>query len=126
MNDNIYFSRVVRSFFEDYLVCRRHLCQSTIHSYRDGIKLFIGYAAARLRKRVTRLLVADVTEELVVGFLEDLQTTRGNSIQTRNHRLVILRRLFEYIALQEPVLADHCRRISQIPVSYTHLRAHET
>ena len=113
--DHLYLSGFVRAFFEDYLVCRRHLCQNTIRSYRDAIKLFIGHMADQLRKRPTRLLVADITDELVVGFLEDLEKTRGNSIQSRNHRLVVLRRLFEYVALQEPVLSERCRRITSIP-----------
>lgn len=115
MKNDFYLSGFVRAFFEDYLVCRRHLCQNTIRSYRDAIKLFIGHVADRLRKRPTRLLVADITDELVVGFLEDLEKTRGNSIQSRNQRLVVLRRLFEYVALQEPVLSERCRRITSIP-----------
>jgi site-specific recombinase XerD len=115
MKDDLYLSGFVRAFFEDYLVCRRHLGLNTIRSYRDAIKLFIGHVATRLRKRPTRLLVNDITDQLVVDFLEDLEKTRRNSIQSRNQRLVALRRLFEYVALQEPVLSERCRRITSIP-----------
>lgn len=115
MKDDHYLSGFVRVFFEDYLVCRRHLSHNTIRSYRDAIKLFIGYLVTRLRKRPTRLLVTDITEQLVVDFLGDLEKNRHNSIQSRNHRLVVLRRLFEYVALQEPVLSEHCRRLTTIP-----------
>ena len=115
MKDDHHLSGLVRSFFEDYLVCRRHLCRNTIRSYRDGIKLCLQYTAARLRKRPTALLVEDVTEELAMDFLRHLEETRRNSIQTRNQRLVVLRRLFDYIAWREPVLSEHCRRITAIP-----------
>jgi site-specific recombinase XerD len=45
----------------------------------------------------------------------DLEQTRGNAIQTRNHRLVVVRNLFTYIASREPLLLDQCRRIAAIP-----------
>lgn len=115
MKDQHYLSKFIRSFFEDYLVCRRHLCRSTVLSYRDATKLCIQYMAARLRKRPTALLCEDITEELVVEFLQNLEGARGNSIQTRNQRLVVLRRLFDYIASREPMLSEQCRRIVAIP-----------
>jgi len=36
-------------------------------------------------------------------------------IQTRNYRLVAIRGLYNFIALQEPVLMEHCSRITAIP-----------
>jgi len=45
----------------------------------------------------------------------ELESARGNSIQTRNHRLVAIRRLYEFIAMHEPRLLDHCSKILSIP-----------
>jgi site-specific recombinase XerD len=53
--------------------------------------------------------------KLVVAFLIDLEQTRGNSIQTRNHRLVGIRRLFAYIGAREPRLLGHCHKIASVP-----------
>ncbi len=114
MNADAYLAPYVRSFFEDHLVCRRNVASNTIQSYRDAIKLFLGYVAASLKKPTMQVLVTDVTEAVVLGFLADLERRRGNSIQTRNHRLTSLRRLYEYISRQEPWLLDHCRRIATI------------
>jgi site-specific recombinase XerD len=105
----------VRSFFEDHLACRRNVSRNTIHSYRDALKLFLNFVAQHMKKSVARLLVDDLTETVVVAFLADLEQSRGNSIQTRNHRLVALRNLFDYIASREPLLMDQCRRLLQIP-----------
>ncbi|HUT57376.1 MAG TPA: tyrosine-type recombinase/integrase [Phycisphaerae bacterium] len=116
MNAGTYLAPYVRSFFEDHLVCRRNVAGNTIQSYRDAIKLFLAYVAASLKKPAMQLLVTDVTESVVLGFLADLERSRGNSIQTRNHRLTSLRRLYEYISRQEPLLLDHCRRIATIPL----------
>src|SRR5687767_7085939 len=105
----------VRSFFEDYLVCRRNLSRNTIQSYRDALKLLLGFASGDRRKPVTRLLVTDVTDGVVLRFLNDLEQSRGCTIQTRNHRLVAVRNLFEYIASREPLLLGHCQTITALP-----------
>ena len=49
----------------------------------DALKLLLRFAAIRVKKPAVSLLVTDVTEELIVAFLVDLEQVRGNSIQTR-------------------------------------------
>ena len=115
MSDPTPLAPLVRSFFENHLACQRSVSPNTVRSYRDGLKLFLRFAAARLGKPVTRLLVADLQEPLVLAFLADLERERGNAIQTRNHRLGAIRVLCEYIAGREPALVDHCRRVATIP-----------
>jgi len=106
----------IRSFFEDHLACQRNVSRNTIQSYRDGIKLFLQNMAQCLEKAVVDLQVTDVTEPLVLAFLTHLEQQRGNTIQTRNHRLVGLRRLFDYIAWREPLVLEHCRTLLAIPL----------
>lgn len=115
MSISTYLAPYVRSFFEDHLSCQRNVSHNTIQSYRDGLKLFLSFTSEQLRKPATKLLVADVTVDLTIAFLTDLEQTRGNSIQTRNHRLVAIRRLFEYIAAREPLFLGHCHKIATIP-----------
>jgi site-specific recombinase XerD len=105
----------VRSFFEDHLACQRNMSPNTIRSYRDALKLFLRFAAGHLNKSATRLLATDLQEPLILAFLSDLERTRGNSIQTRNHRLGVLQTLCEYIASRDPTLLDHCHRVVTIP-----------
>jgi len=105
----------IRSFFQDHLACQRNVSQNTVHSYRDGIKLFLQYLSLRLGKPAVDLSVTDVTEPLILEFLTDLEQRRGNTIQTRNQRLVGLRRLFDYIAWREPLVMDHCRLLLAVP-----------
>ena len=105
----------VRSYFQDHLTCQRNVSRNTILSYRDGIKLFLQDVALRLKKPVVDLLVTDVCESLVLEYLTNLEQQRGNTIQTRNQRLVGIRRLFDYIAWREPLVLDHCRLLLAIP-----------
>jgi site-specific recombinase XerD len=115
MSQTVYLAPFVRSFFEDHLVCRHNASQHTIQCYRDGLKLLLRFVADQTKKPTVNLLVTDITEPMVIAFLADLERTRGNSIQTRNHRLVGIRQLFEYIAAREPLFLDHCHRIAAIP-----------
>ena len=115
MTEPAYLATYVRSFFEDHLRCRRNVSRNTSMSYRDALKLLLRFAAIRVKKPAVNLLVTDVTEELIVAFLVDLEQVRGNSIQTRNHRLVGIRRLFEYIGEREPPLLGHCHKIVTVP-----------
>jgi site-specific recombinase XerD len=110
-----YLAPYVRSFFEDHLTCRRNVSPHTLQSYRDGLKLLLRFAAQHLKRSATMLRVTDITEAVVIDFLTDLEQSRANTIQTRNHRLVSIRNLFEYIATREPQLLDHCHKIRTIP-----------
>jgi integrase/recombinase XerD len=115
MADSASLAPHVRSFFEDHLACQRNMSPNTIQSYRDALKLFLRFAVEHLNKPATKLLVTDIQEPLVISFLTDLEKSRGNSIQTRNHRLSVLHNLCEYIACRDPALLGHCRRIVAIP-----------
>ena len=116
MKDNRYFAPYIRSFFEDHLVRRRNLSRNSIWSYRDAIKLLLQFTATRRGMVPSTLLVTDVDEQLVLDFLRYLEQERGNSIQTCNQRLITLRAIFEYIAFRDPLLVEHCKRITTIPL----------
>jgi len=110
-----YLSRFIRSFFEDHLVCKRNMSIRTIHAYRDAVKLFIQFLCTQKRTAAVNLRVRKIAEADVLAFLKHLEKDRGNAIQTRNHRLTILRQLFGFIAMEEPHLMENCRRITALP-----------
>ena len=87
MNANPLIAPLIQAFFQHFLVARRGLSSNTIVAYRDCLKLFLNFAAGRLQKPVDKLTVEDFQDKLVVGFLDDLETSRGNSTRTRNARL---------------------------------------
>ena len=116
MNDRDLLAPYIRTFFEDYLACRRNMAPNTIHSYRDAITLFLTHLTTERRIPITRIRVTDVGEAVVLSYLQHLESARANSIQTRNHRLIALHRLFAYIAAREPTLADACRPVVSIPL----------
>ena len=88
----------------------------TVRTYRDAVLLFLRFLGRHRKTHPSLLSVRDVEETGVLAFLGYLEQERGNSIQTRNQRLVAIRGLFNYIALQDPVLMEECRQISSIPL----------
>ena len=115
MRNAHYLSKYVQTFFEDYLICKRNMSRCTILSYRDAIKLFLQFASKCAKKPVIKLKVTDIKEQTVLDFLAHIENIRGNSIQTRNHRLTMLRQFFTFVSLQDPFLSEYCRRIVDIP-----------
>ena len=88
---------LVHSFFVDHLVTVKGLRPSSVRSYRDTVRLFLQFVAVDGRSKITRLTLADLTLERVVGFLRYLEGVRGNHIRTRNQRLAAVHCLF-YVA----------------------------
>jgi site-specific recombinase XerD len=116
MENNHYLASYIRSFFEDHLIRRRNLSQNSIWSYRDAMKLLIQFVTQRIGKTASLLKIADIDELIVLDFLKYLEQIRGNSIQTCNQRLITLKSLFEYVAMRDPLMMDHCKQITTIPL----------
>jgi len=109
----------MQSFFSHYLPVQRGLSINTIAAYRDAIKLLLRYVADHLKKSVDVLDIEDITEVVVLGFLDHVQQQRGCSGKTRNARLAAIRCLFAFIARQQPELLAQCRQIRAIPLKRT-------
>jgi site-specific recombinase XerD len=116
MKGNYYLASYIRSFFEDHLVRRRNLSQNSIWSYRDAIKLLIQFVVQHTGKVASSLKITDIDEQIILNFLKHLTQKRGNSIQTCNQRLITFKSLFEYIAMREPLMMEHCKQIATIPL----------
>jgi site-specific recombinase XerD len=107
---------LVQSFF-DVAMPQRGWSHLTAISYRDAIKLLLRYVMARTGRPVVKLDVADLTPEVIRAFLTHLEADRGNQVATRNTRLAALRAFFLYVAIEEPVFGEQCRRICALPLN---------
>ena len=108
--------QIIHSYFADYLSLQKGLQPASIQSYRDCIRLLLCFVADRLRKRVCRLDIDDLTLELVLDFLNHLEQARGNHVRTRNQRLAVLHSFFEYLARRIPEALETARQIAAIPM----------
>ena len=106
----------VTTFFTRHLPAERNASPHTIAAYRDTLKLLLRFLAASMHRTAAALHVEDLTPDRILDFLEDLETTRRNTIRTRNVRLAAIHSFFRYVLDTDPALALLCQRVLAIPV----------
>lgn len=109
------FPALLQAFFSDRLLQQRRASPHTVAAYRNTFRLLLQFAAARLGRAPSRLLLADLHAAFLCEFLDHLERDRGNSARSRNARLAALHAFFRYVALTEPAHALLCQRVLAIP-----------
>jgi site-specific recombinase XerD len=105
----------LQAFFTDRLIRQRQVSAKTIESYRDTLRLLLGYVHAATGKQPATLGWDDLGHDVITGFLDHLEAVRGNTPRTRNLRLTAIRSLFRYAALRHPEHAALISRVLAIP-----------
>lgn len=110
---------LLKRFFSHYMPVQKGLSEDTVRAYRDAIKLLLCYGADELKKSVDQLNIEDITEKVVLGFLEHIEQQRDCTARTRNARLAAIRSLFAFIAREEPALVLQSQQVRSIPLKRT-------
>ena len=105
----------LQAFFTDRLIRQRQVSAKTIESYRDTLRLLLGYVHATTSKPPATLGWDDLGHHVITAFLDHLEADRGNTPRTRNLRLTAIRSLFRYAALCHPEHAALISRVLAIP-----------
>ena len=105
----------LQAFFTDRLMQQRAASPRTIASYRDTLRLLVGFIHDRTGTPPADLDWDDLDAATIVAFLDHLEHDRNNSIRTRNVRLTAIRSLFRYAALRHPEHAALIQRVLAIP-----------
>jgi integrase/recombinase XerD len=112
----------ITAFFEQHLLFERRASEQTRDSYAHAFKLFLTYASKRLKVTPSRLTIEQIDAPLVVDFLQHLETTRGNSPNSRNNRLAAIKSFLHFLEYREPSAVERIRRILAIPFKKTESR----
>lgn len=105
---------VLERYFSEFLVAKR-VSPRTVEAYRDAFCLLLAYAEKRTGKRPACLDICDLDAELIVAFLNHLETERHNGITTRNLRLAAIHGFFTYASLRCPEHAALIQRVLAVP-----------
>jgi len=106
---------LLQAFFTERLIQQRQASPHTIRSYRNTFRLLLRFAAARLHRAPSRLVLADIDTAFVGAFLLHLEDERGNCARSRNARLTAIHAFFRYVALADPSYALLCQQVLAIP-----------
>jgi len=105
----------LQAYFTDRLVTQRGASQNTLAAYCQTFRLLLTFAATRTSTKPSDLDIGQLDAPLIAAFLEHLETARGNSVRTRNHRLAAIHSLFTTLALHHPEHAATIQRVLAIP-----------
>ena len=110
---------LLQRFFTDKL--DRHLDASphTKAAYADTFRLLLTYAERATGIAPSALTLADLDADLIGGFLQHLETERGNSVATRNARRAALRSFFTYASYRAPDAIATISQVLAIPAKRT-------
>lgn len=114
------FPSLLESFFRHRMARQRNATPATIASYRDALRMLILFAADRARCGPCELTLNDLDRDTILAFLNHLEATRGNKIQTRNARLAAVRSFFQHVAASDPASLGVAHRILAIPLKRAH------
>lgn len=110
-----YLGYWMKRFFNEYVISIRNLSRNTLKSYRDTFRMLIRHMHAENHIAPDKLLIADISKERIISFLNNQQTNRGISEATRNQRIAAIQSFAKYLSLQAPEHVEWCREMRNIP-----------
>lgn len=110
------FQALVQEFFTCYLVEQRGLSPNTVAAYRDAFTLLLDYAERVLGKLPTALVLGDIDEALLAGFLDELEMRRANAVRTRNARLAAIRSFLQFASRRDMANLATVTRSLSVPM----------
>lgn len=109
------FAKALTGFLSVELPSSRNVSPNTVLSYRDTFKQLIVFMDGEKGIKPENLKIKDIGAETVCAFLDDLETSKNGSIQTRNQRLAAIHSFFRYLQKTEPAFIFQCQQVLSVP-----------
>ena len=108
------FSKLVQDFLTIYIIGECNYSMNTKASYSTTFHLLLEFMNKEKNIRPNKIEIETITKEVIVQFLDWLETNRNVSVQTRNQRLACIKSFYKYVQSNEPNLFDTCFLILSI------------
>ncbi|MDM8537721.1 tyrosine-type recombinase/integrase [Desulfobacterales bacterium HSG17] len=109
----------IHQFFDTYLPNIKGVSRHTIKTYRDTFKLLLPFAAGFHKIQIDSLSLSHLNPEMILAFLDYLESERSNSAKTRNNRLAAIKSLAKMIRFMYPDKREVIEKVVQIPQKRT-------
>lgn len=109
------FAVSLRRFLTGWLAGIRGCSPNTVASYRDTFKLLIIWFKDEKQTPPGKLTLDCIDAAAVTGFLDWLQSSRGNTVSTRNQRLAAISSFYTWLQTEDPTRMASCQDILAIP-----------
>ncbi len=107
-------SASLQAFFTTYLLGQRAASAHTVAAYRDTWRMLLVHVHDHRGIPPADIDITELDAETITGFLQHLETVRGNSVRTRNARLAAIHAFFTYASYHHPEHLDLIARVLAI------------
>jgi len=107
-------AKALSGFLFEYLPLERGLSPNTIQSYTETTRMFMTFCVEKLQIKREKLEMSQLSKDIVIDFLNYLETDRNASVSTRNQRRVALNTFFKYAQREHPGYISLCQQILSI------------
>ncbi len=108
------FSKLIQEFLTSYIIGECNYSVNTRMSYSTTFHLLLEFMNDVKHIKVNKIEIESITKEVIVQFLDWLETYRNVSISTRNQRLACIKSFYKYVQTNELDLFDTCSIILSI------------
>ena len=108
------FSKLVQEFLTSYLIGECNYSMNTKSSYSTIFYLLLEFMNKEKNIKPNKIEIESISKEVIIQFLDWLETDRAVSIQTRNQRLACIKSFYKYVQTNEPDLFESCSQILSI------------
>lgn len=115
MNHNENLLSLLETFFREYLISQKGASLHTMASYGNTFQLLLQYAAKRLKKTPSSIVLQDLKAKFVTQFLDYLEQHRKISARSRNVSLAAIHSLFKYLSYKLPKYGALIKEVLAIP-----------
>ncbi len=108
------FSKLVQEFLTSYIIGECNYSINTRMSYSSTFYLLLQFMNEERNIKPNKIEIESITKEVIVQFLDWLETHRDVSISTRNQRLACIKSFYKYVQTNELDLFDTSSTILSI------------
>ena len=103
------------TYLLEHLPRDRGASRHTVDSYAYSFQLLVCFAAKRLRVRPCEIQVEQLGGELILDFLDHIESDRANTPRTRNARLAAFKSFFRFLEYRAPACLEIALQVCAIP-----------
>ena len=108
-------STCLHQFFDQYLPQIKGSSEQSVKAYRETFSMFLPFMAQYHNVKIKSLKIDHLSANLVLSFLNHLETHRHNTARTRNHRLAVIKSLGKMLRFMYPDKRQIAENILNIP-----------
>lgn len=108
------FSKLVQEFLTTYIIGECNYSINTKTSYATTFHLLLEFMKEEKNIKPNKIEIEFITKEVMIQFLDWLETNRNVSISSRNQRLACIKSFYKFVQSNEPDLFDTCVLILSI------------